>query len=280
MGVESLMPVSDSASGEIVGGKFQRDAVAVHYFDAIPPQLTRHRRKHGRPCVEFNGEHAGAKLFDNLAQYFDRIFFWQSVPLIEIALEWLVAISTALAAATAIAATAAATIFFRTRFVDIQRSSVQIPPIDFGNRTIAFGVVAHFHETKTAGLARFAVRYDADTLHRAVGLKQGANSRFRASETEVPDKNILHLNLLSEICRTANRQDQARAAGTGRGRMRESTNCQTTFLSSHESARGIYFAAQRIPWASSLRNSGVARLGFGSPFQVCPSMVTYTRPLP
>lgn len=61
------MPVSDSASCQIVRRKFQRYPIAVHHFDAIAPEFPGHGRQHGRPYVELNGEHARTELLDDLA---------------------------------------------------------------------------------------------------------------------------------------------------------------------------------------------------------------------
>jgi hypothetical protein len=39
---KSLVPVSDSASSQVVRREFQRHAIAIHDFDAIAAQSTRH----------------------------------------------------------------------------------------------------------------------------------------------------------------------------------------------------------------------------------------------
>ena len=72
-----LVTVSDSASGEVVGRKFQRNLVAVHDLDAIPPEPSGHGRKHCAADFDLYRKHASLELLDNLAHSFDRVFFWQ-----------------------------------------------------------------------------------------------------------------------------------------------------------------------------------------------------------
>jgi hypothetical protein len=72
-----LVAVSDSTLGQVVGGKFQRNPVAVHYLDAIAPESSGHRRQHGPAGVKFDRKHSSFELLDDLADYFDCVFFWQ-----------------------------------------------------------------------------------------------------------------------------------------------------------------------------------------------------------
>ena len=118
------MPVSDSALGQVVGGEFHRDTVAVHDFDPVPAESASHSRKDCPARFEFDGKHTSLELFDDLPHYFNCIFFWQSAPymfkLPAVAVP-LTAAATATTAATAAAATATTetAIRFGTRFVDV-----------------------------------------------------------------------------------------------------------------------------------------------------------------
>src|SRR5947207_5624147 len=74
-------------------------------------------------------------------------------------------------ATLAAAAKPAAAAFFRTRLIHVERPSIQIPAIEFGDGSIAFGVVTHFNETKASGLSGVAVGNDTHAIDRAVCLK-------------------------------------------------------------------------------------------------------------
>jgi hypothetical protein len=96
----------------------------------------------------------------------------------------LVARSAALTAETAAFATAAASaIFLGTSFVDVQRSTVQVSAIQFGDGSIGLRAIAHLDEPKTSGLTRVAVRDEVYTLNAAVGFEHGSNRIFGCSET-------------------------------------------------------------------------------------------------
>jgi hypothetical protein len=110
-----------------------------------------------------------------------------------------------LAAAVAAVSTAAAAIFLRPGFVDIQRSTIEFPAIESGNRALRFVIRAHFHEPKASGSSGFPVCHDAHTIDRAIRLEHGSNRIFGSPEAEISYENILHLSLLSGICRPANR---------------------------------------------------------------------------
>jgi hypothetical protein len=165
----------------------------------------------------------------------------------------LVAFATAAEAAAAAVAASAAAVFFRTSFVDVQRSPIQIPAVDFGNGPIPLGVIAHFDESKASGLARIAVRDDADAVDGSVCFKHGSNPVFGSSEAEVAYKNIFHLILLSGICRTVIRGRIEQAVKTGRGKMPKTTNCQTTPISSHVIEEEATHA--RKAWWASLNDT-------------------------
>jgi hypothetical protein len=100
---------------------------------------------------------------------------------------------TAPAAASSAVSTTAATVFFGTGFVDVDRPSVKLSAVQFGNRPICFGGIGHFDESETSGLAGIAVGHNAYALNRAIRFKQRSNRVFGCSKAEVPYKNILHL---------------------------------------------------------------------------------------
>jgi hypothetical protein len=119
-----------------------------------------------------------------------------------------------LAAAVAAESTAAAAIFFRPGFVDIQGSAVEFPAIQSGNRTLPFVIRTHFHEPESSGPSGLPVCHDAHTINRAVRLEHRSNRIFGSPEAEISYEYILHLSLLSEICRAANRgQDRTVVPG-------------------------------------------------------------------
>ena len=99
----------------------------------------------------------------------------------ENALVTVVATRTAETAATS-TATAAATIFLRAGFVDVERTAVEVRTIQCRDCRIALSVVAHFDEAKAAGLTRIAIRYDADAIHGPVGLKHPTYGIFGCAE--------------------------------------------------------------------------------------------------
>src|ERR1700685_1804797 len=137
------MPVSDAALGQIVGREFQGNFVAIHDLDAIAAESSRHGREHGSAGVEFDGKHTRFELFNDLAHYFDCVFFWQMIVILPLnsigyrtrgkgrhcastALpqELVAAVATSAAAKPTTAATAA--LRLGTRFVDVQGAAVQV----------------------------------------------------------------------------------------------------------------------------------------------------------
>jgi hypothetical protein len=76
VGDESLVPISDSASRQVIRRKFQRHTVAVHNFDPVAPESAGHRRQHSLTCVELYRKHSSLELFNNFPYYFYGVFFW------------------------------------------------------------------------------------------------------------------------------------------------------------------------------------------------------------
>ena len=75
------MAVGDSALCEVVRREFQRNLITVHDLDPITTKLSGHRRQHGSACVDLYGKHPSLELLDDLAHYFDCVFFWQTLNL-------------------------------------------------------------------------------------------------------------------------------------------------------------------------------------------------------
>jgi hypothetical protein len=79
-GWESLVPVRDSASGQVIGREFQCHSIAVHDLDPIAPESPSHGRQHGLAGFQFDGEHPSLELLDDFSEYFDVVFFGQNCP--------------------------------------------------------------------------------------------------------------------------------------------------------------------------------------------------------
>jgi len=65
------MAIGDSAPGQVVGRKLQRDTVAVHDLDPITPESPGHGRQDRLAGVQFNREHPGLELLDHFPQHFN-----------------------------------------------------------------------------------------------------------------------------------------------------------------------------------------------------------------
>jgi hypothetical protein len=102
------------------------------------------------------------------------------------------ATATTAAAVSAAATTAAAAIFLRASLVDVQSAAIEFATVQFVNRTLGFGIHRHLDEPKSAGLARVAVRYQADAVDGAIGLKQGAHRIFGRPVAQISNKNVFH----------------------------------------------------------------------------------------
>jgi len=117
------------------------------------------------------------------------------------------------AAAAATTATAAKTAFgLGTGFVHVQRTAIQFPAIQLGDRTIRFRVSAHLNESKTTCLTSVTICHEADAIHSAISLKQSAHLIFRGTVTQISYENILHF-FLSGLGFPKTRQDRTRAGG-------------------------------------------------------------------
>lgn len=97
------------------------------------------------------------------------------------------------ALASAVAAGPARAFCLWPGFIDVQRPTIEFPPIESGNCLVAITVVAHFDEAEASGATSFAIGYNVHTIDRAVGFKHGSNRIFGRPEAEVSNKNIFHL---------------------------------------------------------------------------------------
>src|SRR5258708_27809873 len=77
-------------------------------------------------------------------------------------------------------------------FVDVERSAVNIFPVDCANRIVSFGIVRHLDEAKSSRLTRIPVCDDVDTINTAVSFKQCTDVLLGGLETEVPNENVVH----------------------------------------------------------------------------------------
>jgi len=68
---ESLVAVSDSASGQVIRGEFQRYPISVHDLDPVPSQPSGHGRQYSLADLQLDGKHSGFEFFNDLPGYFD-----------------------------------------------------------------------------------------------------------------------------------------------------------------------------------------------------------------
>src|SRR5579883_1070270 len=80
------------------------------------------------------------------------------------------ALASAAAAAAVATETAAATAALRlgTRFVNVERTAVDVAAVQAVDGSVAFGIHAHFHEREAAGLPCVTIRDDVHTVYRSV----------------------------------------------------------------------------------------------------------------
>src|SRR5579883_2419047 len=75
-----FVAVGDPALGQIVGGKFQRNAIARQNADSIAAELAGQMGQYGAVLVELHAEQAAWEFFNNGASDFNIIFFAHSPP--------------------------------------------------------------------------------------------------------------------------------------------------------------------------------------------------------
>jgi hypothetical protein len=104
-----------------------------------------------------------------------------------------VAAATAAASATTTTASAERPLGFGTGFVDVQRSAIQLPAIEFRDGAICIGIGAHLDKSETSRLSSVSISNDADALHCAISFKERPDCVLSSSKIEVSYENILHL---------------------------------------------------------------------------------------
>jgi hypothetical protein len=72
------MPESNSAFGQIVGGKFEGNFVTRQNADAIPAKPAGEVRKHYAFMFQLNAEQAAGKFLEHGARYFNAVFLTHS----------------------------------------------------------------------------------------------------------------------------------------------------------------------------------------------------------
>lgn len=107
----------------------------------------------------------------------------------------------ALARATGVAAIPAtagrSAIRLRTRFVNVERSAVQIASVERVDCGVSFRIIAHFDKGEPSGLPCFTVSDQIHPLDRAVWFEYGTNGIFGRPEVKVTYKDVFQSTLLS-----------------------------------------------------------------------------------
>jgi hypothetical protein len=87
-----------------------------------------------------------------------------------------------------------ASLRFGSGLIDAQSAAGDLFSVEAGHGLSGVVVIGHFHESKTARLARFPVIYNVDACDWSEGLKQRPQIRFRGLKTHIADKQILHFS--------------------------------------------------------------------------------------
>jgi len=103
---------------------------------------------------------------------------------------------SAVSAAAVSAAVAATTLGLGFRFIHRERSAGKFFPVYGVNCASAFRIVRHFDEAKSSWLTGITVSNEVYTIHGAMRFKQRANFLLTCLETQISNKNILHLFFL------------------------------------------------------------------------------------
>jgi hypothetical protein len=101
------------------------------------------------------------------------------------------ATAKAIAAATAESTAATLAGLARTSFVYGQGTATHVGTVEGFHSLIGLGVISHFHECETTGLARVAILYDLYPVHLSIGGKRGIKILLGGLERDVPDVDIL-----------------------------------------------------------------------------------------
>src|SRR5438105_15966695 len=81
----------------------------------------------------------------------------------------------------------------RTSGVHVDGSSVEFGTVQSSDSLYRGRIVRHLDKGKAPGLARLAIRHDAEPFHGAMFLKDGSDVLFGGIGTEISHKNIVHL---------------------------------------------------------------------------------------
>jgi len=101
-------------------------------------------------------------------------------------------LSSAISARAEAPRTGTSTRWFGTRFIYIQRSTVEIGAIQLSNRGLGCRRFRHFDEREAARLARVPVRDDIHALHVAVSGERRMKIVLGSLITEISDKYVCH----------------------------------------------------------------------------------------
>jgi hypothetical protein len=101
-------------------------------------------------------------------------------------------LSSAISARVEAPRTGTTTRRFGTRFIYIERSTVEIAAIQLSDRGLGCLWFCHFNEREAARLARVPVRDDTHALHAAVSGESRMKVVLRSLITEISDKYVGH----------------------------------------------------------------------------------------
>jgi hypothetical protein len=66
-----LVAVRDATFGQVIRRQFERDAIASHHLNPVPPKSSGHGGEDCFACVEFDCKHPSPEFFDHFTHYFD-----------------------------------------------------------------------------------------------------------------------------------------------------------------------------------------------------------------
>jgi hypothetical protein len=103
--------------------------------------------------------------------------------------------STAATTTKSLSAAAAPTswpVRLRLRFVDLQRASAQLRPIQRSYRLVRFRGIRHLHKSETARPAGLPVGHDAHFFHRTMSLEYGPQLGLGCAVGQISYVKVLH----------------------------------------------------------------------------------------
>ncbi len=66
-----LVAVRDTTLGQVIRRQFERDAIASHHFNPVPPKPSGHGGEDRFAGVEFDCKHPSPEFFDHFTHYFN-----------------------------------------------------------------------------------------------------------------------------------------------------------------------------------------------------------------